>query len=51
MESAATAFREAIRLKPDYVDAYMSLGSALAFDGKWKDAREAWNEAERISSD
>lgn len=47
MESAAIAFREAVRLQPDYVDAYMSLGSALAFEGKWKDAREAWQEAER----
>src|ERR1017187_4090289 len=37
-EEAIVAFREAIRLKPDYVDAHAALGSDLLMQGKLEEA-------------
>jgi tetratricopeptide (TPR) repeat protein len=47
-EEATVAFREAIRLKPDYVDAHASLGSDLLMLGKLEEAIVEIREAIRL---
>jgi tetratricopeptide (TPR) repeat protein len=47
-EEAIVAFREAIRLKPDYVDAHSALGSELLMQGKLEEAIVEIREAIRL---
>ena len=48
---AIAAFREAIRLKPDYAEAHSSLGLALGMQGKLVEAIAAYREAIRSKAD
>jgi len=45
LAEAAAAHREALRLKPDYGDAYNNLGCVLQEEGKWEEALEAYRKA------
>jgi tetratricopeptide (TPR) repeat protein len=46
---AEVALREAIRLNPNYPDAYLNLGSALLSQGKPVEAEAAWRELIRLN--
>jgi protein O-GlcNAc transferase len=48
MEEAIAAYREAVRLKPDYSEAYNNLGSALQAFGRIHEAIDAYREAVRL---
>ncbi len=48
---ALDAYREAVRLKPDYVAAYIDMGVALGNQGRWKDAVLAYRAAMRFRAD
>jgi tetratricopeptide (TPR) repeat protein len=48
LPAAASAYREAARLRPDSVDAVFELGEALHSDGKVSDAASAFRQALRI---
>ncbi len=50
-EEAIRLFRQAIRLKPDFADAYYELGSALELQGKWQEAIVELSEAVRLRPD
>jgi tetratricopeptide (TPR) repeat protein len=45
---AAHAFRDALRLDPDFVEAHFRLGEAQARRGLWAEASEAFREASRL---
>jgi Flp pilus assembly protein TadD len=45
LADAVDLFREAIRLRPTYVEAYNNLGTALAFQGKREEAVEQFQQA------
>jgi Flp pilus assembly protein TadD len=45
LADAIDQFREAIRLRPTYVEAYNNLGTALAFQGKREEAVEQFQQA------
>ena len=45
LDQAVIAFREAIKIKPDYAEAYNNLGNALQYKGDLKEAVEAYNTA------
>jgi serine/threonine-protein kinase len=47
-DAAATAYREAIRLRPDYSAAHNNLGLALKAQGKTDDALKAFRDAIRV---
>ena len=42
--SAIEAFRNVIRIKPDYTSAYQMLGAALVNQGEREEARRVWME-------
>jgi Flp pilus assembly protein TadD len=48
---AVAAFREALRLKPDYAEAHNNHGNALDLQGKHAEAVEAYREAIRLRPD
>jgi tetratricopeptide (TPR) repeat protein len=50
-EQAVQAFREAIRLKPDYADAWYNLGVANRESGQYQEAVQACREAIRLKPD
>src|SRR5262249_41495001 len=47
LDEAVAAFKEAIRLKPDYADAHNALGVALSRQDKLVEAEAAYREAIR----
>jgi Flp pilus assembly protein TadD len=51
LEDAVAAYREAVRLKPDYPAAYINLGVVLGSKGRWDEAVAAYREAVRLRSD
>jgi tetratricopeptide (TPR) repeat protein len=48
-DEAVAAFREAVRLRPDYTDAFNNLGNVLYFQGNLDLALAAYREAVRLS--
>ena len=51
LEEAIAAYREAIRLQPDYADAHTNLGIALHAQGKLEEAIAAYRTAIRLQPD
>ncbi|MGD9122378.1 MAG: tetratricopeptide repeat protein, partial [Desulfobacterales bacterium] len=51
VENAVFHFREALRLKPDYAQAYNSLGAALVLTGKTDEAVFNFKKALQIKPD
>ncbi len=51
LEDAVHHFREAIRIKPDHVDAHLKLGNALEAQGKLEEAIHHYSETLRIKPD
>ena len=51
LDEAIAAYREAIRLKPDYAEAHSNLGIALAGQGKLDEAIAEYREAIRLKPD
>ncbi|RMH36392.1 MAG: tetratricopeptide repeat protein [Nitrospirae bacterium] len=51
LDVAIDEFREAIRLRPGYVDAYANLGVALAKQGDLTGALAAWSHVQRLEPD
>ena len=51
LEQAAAAYREALRLKPDYAEAHNNLGIALGAQGEIESAIEAYQHALSIKPD
>ena len=51
VDGAIAAYREAIRLKPQYPQAFYNLGIALADKGLYDDAIEAYRDALRLKAD
>jgi len=47
--SAITHLREAVKLKPDYSAAWRVLGRALAANDQLNEARDAFDEGERVA--
>ena len=50
-EEAIEAYKQAIRIKPDYADVYYNIGVALINIDKYKEAIEAYKQAIRIKPD
>jgi tetratricopeptide (TPR) repeat protein len=50
-QEAITAYREALRLKPDFVEAWCNLGVAYRKLGRYPEAIEAYREALRLKPD
>jgi Flp pilus assembly protein TadD len=50
-DEAVACFREAVRLRPDYADAFNNLGNVLYFQKKLDEAIAAYEEAVRLSPD
>lgn len=50
-KDAIDAFKQSIRIEPDYADAYLILGIAYAKSGMYKEAVEASKQAIRINPD
>jgi len=48
MDDAIAAYREALRLKPDYSEAYNNMGAALQALGRMEEAIAAYREAVRL---
>ncbi|HYR84577.1 MAG TPA: tetratricopeptide repeat protein [Terriglobia bacterium] len=51
MDDAVAAYREALRLKPDYSEAHNNLGAALQALGRREEAIAAYREAVRLQPD
>ena len=51
LDAAIAAYREAIRLKPDYAEAHFSLGGRLVQQGKFDEAEAEFAEAKRLKPD
>ena len=51
LDDAIGAYREAIRLKPDYAEAFYNLGSVLNELGRFDEADQALDEARRLKPD
>ncbi len=51
MDEALKHFREAVRLKPDYIEARTNVATALARQGRMDEAVEAFREALRLRPD
>jgi Flp pilus assembly protein TadD len=49
VDDAVNAFRQAIKLKPDHIDAWNNLGWAYTLQGKFGDAVAAFQEAVKLS--
>lgn len=47
-EDAIAAFKQAIKLKPDYPEAWAGLGLAYRVAGRMDDARDAFQRAEKL---
>ena len=50
-KEAAEAFKEAIKIKPDYADAYYNLGSCYEKTGRIKEAVKSYKQAIKIKPD
>ncbi len=50
-EEALSAFREAVRLKPDFAEGHRSIGFALASLDRYEEALSAYQEAVRLNPD
>ncbi len=48
-EKAASYFQEAIRLRPDYVEPYLSLGNCRAIQGRLEDALASYTRATELN--
>jgi Flp pilus assembly protein TadD len=48
LDDAITQFREALRLKPDYLSAYYKLGNSLSSEGRMPEAAAAYGKALRL---
>jgi len=44
-------YMEAIKIKPDYIEAHNNLGGAYAKLGQWDDALKKWNDTLSINPD
>ena len=51
LERAIKGYKEAIAIKPDYADAFLNMGTALADQGKLEEAMEAFSKALAIKPD
>src|SRR5215472_12944629 len=51
LEEAIAAYRQAIRIKPDFAEAYSNLGNSLSDQGKIDEAIAAYRQAIRIRPD
>ena len=51
LDEAVAAYREAIRLKPDYAQAHYNLGTALFAQEKFDEADAEFAEAKRLKPD
>ena len=51
LKSSISAYNEALRLKPDYAEAYTNRGNAKAALGRHEDALADYNEATRLKPD
>ena len=51
LDEAVAAYRQAIRIKPDYADVHLNLGNALKERGSLDDAVAAYRQAIRIKPD
>jgi tetratricopeptide (TPR) repeat protein len=50
-QDAVEAFKQAIRIKPDYAEAHCNLGVAYGKLGRWQEAIEAFSQAIKIKTD
>jgi len=50
-EEAIEAYKQAIRIDPDYADAHLNLGAVYKKSGMYKEAMEAYKQAIRIDPD
>jgi tetratricopeptide (TPR) repeat protein len=48
--AAIEAYRQVIRIKPDYTSAYQMLGAALVNRGEMEEARRAWTEGIEVAN-
>ena len=51
LEEAIASYRQAVRLKPDYAEAYNNLGNALKDQGKLEEAIASYQQALRLKPD
>ena len=51
LDDAVAAYREAIRLKSDYAEAYFNLSTVLQEQERFDEAKEAYEEAIRLKPD
>jgi tetratricopeptide (TPR) repeat protein len=50
-QEATEAFKQAIRIKPDYADAHNNLGAAYSKLGRWQEAVDEYKQAIKIKTD
>jgi len=48
--AAVATLREAVRLRPDYADAWYNLGNTLFLMGRGEESRQAFERAEQIEA-
>jgi cytochrome c-type biogenesis protein CcmH/NrfG len=51
LDDAVAAYREAVRVKPDYAEACYNLATALQAQEKFDEADEAYEKAKRLKPD
>jgi len=50
-QEAIEAYKQAVRIRPDYAEAHLGLGSAYFYSGRYPEAIEAYEQALRIRPD